>query len=161
MSAVLRPIEPRLAPMHLGQVDAVLAIEVNAYTFPWTRGNFIDSLVAGYPAEVLHGDRGEPLGYYVAMHGAQEMHLLNLTIAPAHQRCGFGGLMLQAVIDRARSTGSRSIWLEVRTSNLGARTLYERFGFAVVGLRRGYYPALLGQREDASVMSRALDAGTG
>jgi [ribosomal protein S18]-alanine N-acetyltransferase len=159
MSAVLRPIEPRLAPMHLGQVDAVLAIEVNAYSFPWTRGNFIDSLVAGYPAEVLHGEHAEPLGYYVAMQGAQEMHLLNLTVAPAYQRRGLGGLMLRAVIDRARGSGSRSIWLEVRTSNLGARALYQRFGFEVTGLRRGYYPAALGQREDASVMSRALDAG--
>jgi [ribosomal protein S18]-alanine N-acetyltransferase len=156
VSAVLRPLEPRLAPMHLAQIDAVLAIEVDAYTFPWSRGNFVDSLVAGYPADVLCADGGELLGYYVAMIGSQEMHLLNLTVARAHQRRGFGRLMLEAVIERAHSAGVHALWLEVRTSNQQARALYQSFGFDVVGVRRAYYPAPLGQREDAAVMSLTM-----
>ena len=82
MSAVLRD-ERLLLPMTTQQLDAVLEIELQAYPFPWTRGNFIDSLAAGYPAQVLYGVQGELLGYFIAMEGVDELHLLNITVAPA------------------------------------------------------------------------------
>src|SRR6202012_1000124 len=72
---------PHLRVMTVGQLDAVLAIEVQAYAFPWTRGNFIDSIAAGYLARVLIGDDGDLVGYFIAMPGFEEMHLLNVTVA--------------------------------------------------------------------------------
>src|SRR5205814_623755 len=77
--------EPALRVMTVPLLDAVLAIEVQAYTFPWTRGNFVDSLAANYLARVLLADDGELIGYFVAMQGFEEMHLLNLTVAAHHQ----------------------------------------------------------------------------
>lgn len=152
MSALAAPNRHLMAmtPMAL---DAVMAIESVAYEFPWTRGNFLDSLHAGYPAWLLRADDGTLLGYYVAMVGADEMHLLNITVAPEHQGRGHALYMLDALRQLTRELGLGSLWLEVRVSNTRARALYERYGFRQVGLRKGYYPAANHRREDAIVMS--------
>jgi ribosomal-protein-alanine N-acetyltransferase len=138
--------------MAVRDLDAVLAVEFGAYSHPWTRGNFIDSLAAGYLAEALHAEDQGVVGYFVAMSGVDELHLLNITVAPAWQGRGHGSHLLRIVQEHARSLGLGSLWLEVRQSNHRARALYRRQGFAEVGLRKAYYPAA-GQREDAVVMS--------
>ena len=156
MSALIRDdFEPRL--MTVGDLDEVVAIECAAYDFPWTRGNFIDSLAAGYLARVLRGMSGELLAYFVAMKGVDEMHLLNVTVAPAQQSKGFGRRMLDELVVLCREQQADRLWLEVRESNGRARNLYLRYGFRHIGVRKGYYPALMGKREDANVMS--LDLG--
>lgn len=151
-AAVLRD-ERMLAPMTVADIGYVVAIESAAYEFPWTRGNFIDSLAAGYQARVLRRVSGEVLGYFVAMKGVDEMHLLNLTVAPAHQRRGHARHMLDGLVALCRAQHAAQLWLEVRESNARARELYRRYGFHQIGTRRGYYPAPLGKREDAAVMS--------
>ncbi|MBX3634670.1 MAG: ribosomal protein S18-alanine N-acetyltransferase [Rubrivivax sp.] len=156
MNALLQPRTVR-RPMTVRDVDAVAAVEATAYGFPWSRGNFVDSLAAGYLAEVLDGGDAGLLGYFVAMPGVDELHLLNITVAPAWQRRGLGSGLLDAVRQHAVDRGLAQLWLEVREGNHRARALYRRRGFAEVGLRRGYYPAA-GGREDAVVMSLALEA---
>ena len=164
MSALWRGTDPQppreavLLPMSVAQLDAVLAIEAAAYAFPWSRGNFIDSLAAGYPARVLQGAGGALLGYFVAMAGGDEMHLLNITVAPAMQGRGHARVLIDALVALCRAQRARELWLEVRASNGRARAMYERLGFAQVGLRKGYYPAALGRREDAVVMSLKFGA---
>jgi ribosomal-protein-alanine N-acetyltransferase len=138
-------------------LDAVLAVEVRAYTFPWSRGNFVDSLAAGHVACVLLDVTGAVLGYFVAMRGADEIHLLNITVAPASQGRGHARVMIDALLALCRAERVRELWLEVRTSNERARAMYERRGFVRVGLRKGYYPAAAGRREDALLMSLKLD----
>ncbi len=152
---------PRLLQMQVAQVDAVMAVEAATYTFPWSRGNFIDSLAAAYPSRVLLGERDALLGYFVAMAGVDEMHLLNITVAPAAQGCGHARTLLEALIVLARAQPAHALWLEVRESNAKARAMYSHFGFAAVGRRGGYYPAALGRREDAVVMSLTLSSSTG
>lgn len=132
-----------------------MAIEAQAYSHPWSRGNFMDSLAAGYVTELRCDDDDQVVGYWVAMPGVDELHLLNITVAPGHQRAGHGRGLLHRVIDCARARGDESLWLEVRPSNLPARALYLAEGFAEVGRRRGYYPADRG-REDALVMRLPL-----
>lgn len=147
-----------LRPMTTAQLNAVMAIEVAAYAFPWTRGNFVDSIVAGHPTGLLFGAADELLGYFVAMVGVDEMHLLNITVAPEVQSCGHARFMIETLIGLCGAHAARSLWLEVRQSNLHARSIYERLGFMQVGARKGYYPAPLSQREDAVVMSFKVDA---
>lgn len=144
--------------MTVADLDAVLALEAMAYGHPWTRGNFIDSLAAGYRADVRLDVDHRLLGYFVALPGFEEMHLLNLSVAPARQRSGQGRALLDGLIEIARSRGDLTLWLEVRPSNTAARGLYRAFGFAEVGCRRNYYPAEGGRREDALVMRLALDS---
>ena len=155
MSAVLEPVEARLEPLEAARLEQVLQVEQRAYPHPWTRGNFLAALKSGYHARVLlAGD--VLLGYYVAMQGVDEVHLLNITVAPEHQRLGWGRIMLDALALWARGLGAQWLWLEVRVSNARAIAIYEAHGYRRVGLRRNYYPAGHGQREDAVVMSLAL-----
>jgi len=159
MNAVVRGDAVELQPMTVGDLQAVVAIEVAAYDFPWTRGNFIDSLAAGYLARLLRSTDGALIGYFVAMKGVDEMHLLNLTVAPAEQGRGHARHMLDELVSLCRLQAADRLWLEVRESNARARELYLRYGFRYIGARRGYYPAMHGKREDASVMSLDIDGG--
>lgn len=155
MSAVLSAPGLSFAAMTPAHLEQVLAIEAAAYPHPWTRGNFEDSLRAGYQAQLLLDD-GAVIGYFVAMKGVDEVHLLNITVAPPCQRQGLGRLLLEALGLWARQQGAQWLWLEVRVSNERAQQVYARHGFQRVGLRKGYYPAVQGAREDAIVMSRQL-----
>ena len=147
--------EARFEHLTLARLDAVLAVEQQAYTHPWTRGNFTDALASGYQAQVLMaGDH--LLGYFVAMLGVDEVHLLNITVTPEYQRQGWARVLLDALALWSRGRGAQWLWLEVRTSNQRAQQIYQVHGFRRVGERKRYYPAADGQREDAVVMSFAL-----
>jgi ribosomal-protein-alanine N-acetyltransferase len=152
-------------------LDAVQAVEAAAYSHPWSRKHFADSLASGYaavmllgeaaPGELVHPPRADGrllLGYLIAMRGVDEAHLLNITVAPEHQRQGWARCLLDSLVLWSRGQRSQWLWLEVRQSNQRARRVYERYGFHEVGLRRAYYPAAPTGREDAVVMSLQLDA---
>jgi ribosomal-protein-alanine N-acetyltransferase len=153
MSAVLKDV-PQFAPMRAADLAEVMAIESAIYTHPWTRGNFEDSLRAGYECRSLRID-GALVGYFVLMAAAGEAHLLNLSIAAWRQRSGHGNTLLREAASIARARGARNVFLEVRPSNRAAQALYLRFGFRKIAVRRGYYPAHAG-REDALVLTLAL-----
>ena len=184
MSAVLKSLEAGLQPMTAGHLDAVLGIEKRAYDYPWTRANFVDSMAVGYhccvltgPADAITADAGSArstnarstgtgapqavgetvIGYYVAMMGVEEVHLLNFTVAPEFQRQGWAPLMLEALGGWAQAQKAQWLWLEVRVSNERALAIYARNGFRRVGLRKGYYPGVTTAREDAIVMSLRFD----
>ena len=141
--------------MVASDLDAIAAIEQAEYTHPWTRGNFSDSLEAGYHCWVV--ERGGVLaGYTVVMVAAGEAHLLNLTVAAPWQRKGLGRALLAFMLKLARDYGGQKIFLEVRASNAGARSLYASAGFTEVTVRRDYYPAGPG-REDAVVLGLMLE----
>jgi ribosomal-protein-alanine N-acetyltransferase len=155
MSAVFKPVEAQFEPLTQARVDAVVMVEEMAYTHPWTRGNFMDSVRAGYQAQLLIAGTSL-LGYFVAMKGVDEVHLLNLTVAPEHQGQGWGRVMLDALAIWSRSQGAQWLWLEVRASNERAQQIYTRHGYRRVGERKAYYPDAAGKREDAVVMSLKL-----
>ncbi|TMS58881.1 ribosomal-protein-alanine N-acetyltransferase [Imbroritus primus] len=142
----------RLERMTALSIPEIVAIELRAYPFPWSQRNFEDSVRSGYVGLLLRDAHGRLAGYAIVMPAVDEMHLLNITIAPEYQRRGLGAWLLQAVADTARASGYHGILLEVRPSNGGAIALYQRSGFAEIGRRRGYYPAADGGREDALVM---------
>jgi ribosomal-protein-alanine N-acetyltransferase len=143
------------APMTPDDLDAVIAIEQTAYSHPWSRGNLRDSLNPLFEAQCLWL-HGELLGYFLAMRGFEEMHLLNITVAPAHQRQGWGHMMLDALTLMSRQAGAQWLWLEVRQSNQRALQVYTRYGFKQVSIRKDYYPSGRLQREHAVVMSLKL-----
>lgn len=153
MSAVLKP-QPAFRPLVERDLPAVMAIERDLYEYPWSPGNFRDSLAAGYSCWAMAAPHGL-LGYAVLMLGAGEAHLLNLSIARDAQRRGHGTRLLRHLLGVTRRYGATRLFLEVRPSNVAGRALYARSGFAEVGVRRGYYPARAG-REDALVLSVAL-----
>ncbi|NDP38739.1 MAG: ribosomal protein S18-alanine N-acetyltransferase [Rhodoferax sp.] len=155
MSAVLKPVEVRFEPLTLAKLDTVLRVEQQAYAHPWARNNFEDSIKAGYQVQLLLAD-DTLLGYFVAMKGVEEVHLLNITVAPDCQRQGWAQVLLDALSLWAKGQGAAWLWLEVRISNERAIRVYEAHGFRRVGQRKNYYPGAHGQREDALVMSLPL-----
>jgi ribosomal-protein-alanine N-acetyltransferase len=157
MSAVLKPASgpsTQFSPMAEPDLERVLVIERAIYDFPWTRGNFRDSLRAGYSCWTARAD-GAVVGYAVMMLAAGEAHLLNLSVAAERQRRGHGRALLAHLVAVARGYGARVIFLEVRPSNAAGTRLYGGSGFEQIGVRRGYYPAH-GGREDALVFSLNL-----
>lgn len=150
MTALLKS-RMELVPMSDGDVDAVTAIEQRAHPFPWTRGNFVDSLKAGHSTWVFR-EGSALVGYGVLMMAVDEAELLNITIAPEYQRRGLGSVLLDELFGVARSHGAVRMLLEVRPGNAAGLALYSRFGFAEIGRRRAYYHG----KEDAIVMARDL-----
>ena len=147
--------ELRFESLLADRLDAVVAVEQRAYAHAWSRANFLDALHSGYQAQVLMSD-DDVLGYFVAMKGVDEVHLLNITVAVEHQGQGLARLMLDALALWTRGQGLEWLWLEVRVGNAPAIRVYERHGFSRVGLRKDYYPASQGERESAIVMSLHL-----
>jgi ribosomal-protein-alanine N-acetyltransferase len=128
-------------------IDTVAAIEADVYVFPWTAGNFRDSMASGYAcwgAWIAN----ELAGYAIIMTALDEAHLLNLAVASKWQRKGVAKALLRFLIDELKKTRCEMLYLEVRPSNVAGRALYEQFGFKQLGLRRDYYPSVTG-REDA------------
>lgn len=143
-------------PLSVDALDQLMPIEMAAYEFPWTRGNFVDSLAVGHQVDGLFVEGKGLVAYFVAMQSPDELHLLNLTVANGEQGQGYALRLLDALAAAARSQRVERVWLEVRRSNERAKRIYERYGFSAVGLRKGYYPASADQREDALVMSLEL-----
>lgn len=144
----------QIRPLELADLPAVLALEARAHAFPWTRGNFEDALVSGYYMVVMER-AGTLAGYGVVQIILDEGHLLNITVAPALHGKGLGRELLLHLMDYARQR-TDTLFLEVRPSNIRAIALYQAAGFNEIGLRRNYYPARNGGREDALLMALAF-----
>lgn len=155
------PTTPQLhwSALRADDLDTLLAIENQCYSHPWTRGNFIDSMAMGYAMPLLWVD-DQLVGYFVAMQGVDEVHLLNITVNPQCQHQGWAKVLLDQLRTWAASVRAGTIWLEVRKSNERAQQVYLRFGFESVGLRKRYYPVSHIEREDAVVMRYLLPPPT-
>jgi [ribosomal protein S18]-alanine N-acetyltransferase len=143
-----------LRAMGADDLDAVTALEASLQEFPWSRGNFADSLAAGHEVWVLRLG-ADLVGFSVVMSVVDEAHLLNVGIDRRYQGQGHGARMLRRIINDARAAGALRLLLEVRRSNQQAIAFYRHFGFSQIGVRRAYYPAAAG-REDALVFDKEL-----
>jgi [ribosomal protein S18]-alanine N-acetyltransferase len=141
----------RMRPADLSEVAY---LEKSLYAFPWSIGNFRDSITAGYDCwTVTHGEA--VIGYAILMIALDEAHLLNFAIASEWQNLGIGRAFLSHMIEVAHDAGCQIIYLEVRPSNESARHLYRKMGFQQIAIRPEYYPALSG-REDALFLGLTL-----
>lgn len=140
--------------MTANDLDAVMAIESVNFPFPWSIGNFRDSIQSGYVCLVME-QAGEMIGYAILMMVLDEAHLLNISVAPSLKGQGLGRYLLGHMMDIGRERGGLNMFLEVRPSNVAAISLYESIGFNEMAVRPGYYPAHNG-REDAVLMGVAL-----
>ena len=144
-------------------IEAVLAIEQESFVDPWSRDAFETALEVGRMLFLVaeesrvdgsgSGEWGTPavLGFVVALLLLDEAEVADLAVTPAARGRGIGGLLLDRVSAEVRAVGVRTMYLEVRESNLSARALYDSRSFRHVGLRRGYYA---NPREDALLMRR-------
>ena len=154
MNAQLKPANLSFREMQTSDLDAVMQIETVNFPFPWTAGNFKDSITSGHDCVLLQLD-DSIIGYAILMMVLDEAHLLNISVAPSHKGQGLGRHLLDHMMQIGREKGGLNMFLEVRPSNIAAITLYESIGFNEMGVRPGYYPAHNG-RENAVLMGVAL-----
>ncbi len=140
--------------MQAADLPVVAAMEKSLYAFPWSLGNFRDSLEAGYECWVA-SHQGAVVAYAVLMIALDEAHLLNIAVDGRWHNAGIGRAFLLHLIGVAREVGVQIVYLEVRPSNLAARHLYRDMGFQQIAIRPGYYPAVTG-REDALFLGLTL-----
>ena len=139
------------SPMTDVDLEWVVENEAGLHAFPWSRGNFVDALEAGYGGWIMRRN-ARPVAYAVMLTVLDEAHLLNIGVARDSQRAGLGRELLRFLIGEARRRGSTQFFLEVRPSNLPALALYRAYGFQQIGRRKAYYPVRDGGREDAIVL---------
>jgi len=141
-------------PLDIIAVPALVEIERQGYSFPWSEEVFAGCFRPGY--RVWGGDWMDDLVCFaVCQEVVDEVHILNLCVSPGFRGRGFGRRILRHARVDARRHGARKCLLEVRASNQAARALYEQEGFSQVGVRRGYYRSLNG-KEDALVLAQDL-----
>lgn len=142
--------------MQTADLAEVEVIERAVYAHPWSLGNFQDSLASGYVCWVVRDASGRLCGYFLLMSAPDVMHLLNITVLPALHGRGLGRRLLERIFLIARTAAIPAVLLEVRPSNPRALAIYQHVGFHQIGIRKAYYPATGGQREDAIVMQLVL-----
>lgn len=145
---------PQLRAMAMEDLAAVMRNELRSYAFPWTPGQVADSITGRDICRVLCEDT-EIVGHGIVGIGADEAHLLNVCVTRDRQGRGYGHVLLHGLLDELRQLKTRTVFLEVRVSNVPAIRLYEQAGFVEVGLRPNYYPAAQGH-EHACVMALEL-----
>lgn len=138
-----------LAVTHL---PAIQAIEQEVFVDPWPASGFLEIASLSDRNWVVAAG-GEVAAYLITQWVADEIHILNIAVAPARQRRGMGGRLLEFLIAHGRDAGMRDIYLEVRPSNAAALAMYEHRGFDRLALRKCYYP----NGEDALVMHLQID----
>jgi len=145
---------PEVREMTLEDVQDVILIEREIFLFPWSIGNFSDSVKAGYVCRVIAKENAI-LGYGIMMMSPEEGHILTLGIGVDWQKQGLGKVMIDYFSDHARINNAKSILLDVRESNERAIRLYKKMGFEHIAVRKDYYPTMSG-RENALVMKLIL-----
>jgi ribosomal-protein-alanine N-acetyltransferase len=148
-----------IALMRKEDIDQVLAIEQASFSMPWSKNLFLSEFrsasVSSLMVALADGPDRTVIGYIVCWLVEDEMHLLNLAVAPAFRREGVARKLVLAALKRAYSKGAKRAFLEVRASNDAAQKLYSDIGFTGTSLRRDYYDM---PPEDAVIM--ILEWGT-
>ena len=147
------PDHIEIVPLEECHIDAMMAIEVEAYPEPWTAGMFRDEV--RNPRSHFHVllCEGEVIGYGGFWLVLDEAHITSVTVDRAFRRQGYGRRLTEFLLDKAVRAGATIATLEVRTTNLPARNLYLSLGFHPVGIRKNYYAR---SHEDAMVMIREM-----
>lgn len=146
--------EPVVRLMEEDDVEAVVALEQEAFSSPWQADTFRRLMTRdGTELWVLETAGDGVVGYAVLWWVQAHGELANIAVRAEHRGRGFGSRLLDRVLARAREVGIRNLYLEVRVSNELAAGLYERRGFHEIGRRRDYYQR---PREDARVLLKRL-----
>ncbi len=131
-----------IAPMTRSHIDELMPYELDLFgPEAWSAASYRDELAdtrfRHYVVEL--GDGGELLGWAGVRVIDGEAEILTVGVIPSARRRGLGRELLRALLDEARRRAASEVFLEVRADNVGAQSLYETEGFAVLGRRRGYY----------------------
>ena len=139
-------------PMTLADLDSVMIVEKDSFSTPWSRNAFEEELTQNKLARYLVAVSGEVVvGYAGTWLVINEAHVTNVAVGVPYRGKGMGRRLMECMMDLARDNHMESMTLEVRVSNMAARTLYSKLGFVEAGIRKNYYTET---REDALILWR-------
>jgi ribosomal-protein-alanine N-acetyltransferase len=147
---------PEVAPLQFADLERVEKIERECYSLPWSRAMFAGELIKSSSICLGAFRLERAIGYLIVSLFVDDWHIMNLAVDPTWRRRGVAGLLLEDFLERSEGGRERGYTLEVRKSNAEAIRLYERFGFTMSGVRRGYY---VDDQEDALIMWRRNSPG--
>jgi [ribosomal protein S18]-alanine N-acetyltransferase len=125
-----------LRPMDLGDLSAVMEIDRQCLSRPWSETIWREELSSPFGLYLVLEEDGVVSGHIGVKHVADEAHVMTLAVRPERRRRGFARTLFEAAI---ASVGARRVYLEVRPSNVVARAVYDSLGFVQTGVRPGYY----------------------
>ena len=150
--------ELQFRSMTLDDLEQVMKVELDVYEFPWTERIFSDCIRVGYYCWIGIQQQ-TTIGHAVISVVGDESHMLNLSIARAHQCRGYGRQFVEFLVNEAGKHQAQTMLLEVRPSNVVAINCYNSAGFNEIGCRKNYYPAV-GGREDALLLAKHISPPT-
>lgn len=132
-------------------IETLVRLEASATAAPWTGQNLEDSFATSADCHIIEC-RGDNIGYCVVQRVLDEAELLNIVIFKQYQSQGYGREAINKLKQDLAQLGIKTLFLEVRASNITARALYVKSGFNVINTRRNYYRVTDQENEDALVM---------
>ena len=135
-----------------GDVGPIWAIEQQCFSDPWTIDQFLDVMKFPGYVKLVWEEEGEICGYIIGMVIYDDAEIFNVAVVPSYRRKGIGDALMDAFENLVKEGYATSCFLEVRIGNTAARTLYEKKGYAEIGVRKRYYP----DGEDALLMKKTL-----
>ena len=139
----------------ISDIYDIYRIESSIYDYPWSLSIFRDCVEKEYDC-FLASSGNNVIGYIISKITPLDSHILNLTIRSDYRRLGIASNFLDFIINKANLVKSKSILLEAKVSNNAAKSLYKKFGFKIIGLRKDYYRVADG-REDAVIFKKNLN----
>ncbi|MEA2006238.1 MAG: ribosomal protein S18-alanine N-acetyltransferase [Acidobacteriota bacterium] len=134
----------------------VLEIERLSFSIPWPETSFkgeIENYPISNPYVIIYKPQNKVIGHIIYWRVQSEVQISNVAIHPDFRRMGIGRSVLEEVLSHVKKQGVQFVVLEVRPSNFVARSLYNKLGFKVIGIRKNYYHQ---PNEDALVMRKNL-----
>jgi ribosomal-protein-alanine N-acetyltransferase len=158
-SSLLKPL--KVIELTLDDLNEVIEIEQLSFPTPWSEGLFLQQLHSEFSKIFLTKssslEKQQVLGFICIWFVADEMHILNLACLPALRRQGIAAALLEHGLFFSFMMNMKKVFLEVRKSNYAAMSLYKKYCFRPIGIRKGYYTDT---QEDAIVMALEMESST-
>ena len=140
-----------ITEMTLWHVPQVADLERLCFSYPWSETSVASELDNELSTWLVAEEEGLVLGYVGSQTVLDETDMMNIAVHPDYRRRGIAASLIEALVFSLKVRGSRSLKLEVRTSNHPAIALYEGMGFVRLGLRKNYYR---NPKEDALILGK-------
>lgn len=126
-------------PLSSNNIDGVYEVELSAFSHPWSKQAFLDELTNPHARYFVLKSGDEVIGYAGLWHIIDEGHITNIAIKKEFQGKGLSLILMDKLIEYKNINSLLFLTLEVRESNITARSLYEKYNFREVGRRKNYY----------------------
>lgn len=149
-------IEFEIAVLGEEHIPAAAEIERLCFSEPWSEEALLYMCTSPvtHAVAVIEKTSGRLAAYGGCEYVLDEANIVNVATHPDFRRRGCASAILDELEIFLQAKGVKSIYLEVRVSNIAARTLYENKGYRAVGVRKKYYRFPV---EDAVVMLKTID----